>query len=398
MAPARIVMLCEGDAESYDKAFSGSAKSLLDHLRGLGHPVSTVDVRLPKLGRLLVAARCFSSNRAAWKARFRRGPQGFAGRSRRAERAMTRVGVEVDVLFQIGASFRPPGGGRWPYVLYCDWNAALSIREKQRVHSAVHHLSPDEAQRFNDREAEVYRGAEIVFTFSDKLRESFVRDYRLPPERVVTVHAGPNIDLARFPTALPESRPDHRPTVLFIGKEFERKGGDVLRAAFRKVRETIPAARLIIMGPSELALADPGVEVRGFVRKDAPGGLEALLATYREADVFCLPSRHDPFPTVVREAMFFHLPCVTTDIWALPEMVVDGQTGFTVPVGDADALAARLILLLNDTALRRRLGQAGRARAEERFTWTATARAMSERIQAITRDRSGSAPADTRAR
>ncbi len=79
------------------------------------------------------------------------------------------------------------------------------------------------------------------------------------------------------------------------------------------------------------------MEVIGFLSKDNPAENQRIHDCYRTADVFCLPTRYDPFPTVVREAMFFRLPCVTIDIWAMPEMVVDGETGYTVPVNDPNA-------------------------------------------------------------
>jgi glycosyltransferase involved in cell wall biosynthesis len=164
---------------------------------------------------------------------------------------------------------------------------------------------------------------------------------------------------------------------------FQRKGGDVLLAAFREVRMAIPDARLLVAGPRDLTLTDPGVENLGFLRKSDPDENRRLLEAYAAADVFALPTRYDPFPTVVREAMFFGLPCVTTDIWAMPEMVEDGTTGFTVPVGDSRTLAERLIRLLGDPELARQMGEAGRVRAEQRFTWPAVAGRIHERLQLV---------------
>jgi glycosyltransferase involved in cell wall biosynthesis len=79
--------------------------------------------------------------------------------------------------------------------------------------------------------------------------------------------------------------------------------------------------------------------------------------------------------------MFFSLPCVTTGIWALPEMVIDQETGFTVQPEDVEGLADRLLRILTNPALGRRLGEAGRRRAEQYFTWTATASKIHEEIQ-----------------
>ena len=91
--------------------------------------------------------------------------------------------------------------------------------------------------------------------------------------------------------------------------------------------------------------------------------------------------------------MYFGLPCVGTDAWAVPEMVVDGETGFTVPVDDLEALTDRLLRLLGDPGLAARMGQAGRARAERCFTWRMTVQRMMEVIRPIVDNSPAHAPA-----
>jgi glycosyltransferase involved in cell wall biosynthesis len=380
---ARLALVCEGDAESPDKAFSGSAHNMLVHLRELGHPVATINTKLPDLTRAWVAARSYSPDRSHWRSRFRYGAVGARAKSRLAARGFSALEQRPDVVLQIGASFNPPGIDQTPYALYCDWNFALSIKNRSNSYSAIHQMPEKEAERINAREAEIYSGAAAIFTISERLRHSFIEDYRLPSDRVVAVNAGPNIEMSRLVAPDRADRHGHSPTILFVGKEFERKGGDVLLKAFAGVRERIAHARLIIVGPSDLRNRPEGVEFLGLLRKDNSAEFEQLLEAYRQADVFCLPTRQDPFPTVVREAMFFSLPCVTTDIWAMPEMVVDGMTGFTVPLDSPDLLIDRLCRILENPCLARTMGAAGRTRAEERYTWTAATWAMHDKIQNI---------------
>src|SRR5215217_3214917 len=103
---ASIAFLCEGDAET-DRAFSGTARRTVTHLRKLGHPVSTLDVELYGLAKAVTAFRTFSPRRDVWKARYRFGEVGFTARSSQARRGLTALG-KVDAILQIGATFDPP--------------------------------------------------------------------------------------------------------------------------------------------------------------------------------------------------------------------------------------------------------------------------------------------------
>jgi len=382
--PARIAFVCEGDAETHH-AFSGTAKQVVDGLRALGHVVTTFDARPGRFSRYVNAALSFHPDRRVWRTRFRHGRAAFLARSARVRAAIAPHLDRTDVVLQIGPVLEPPGAGRVPFTLYCDWNMAASMRFRENPYSSAHGMRPADAEAINGRQAEIYKRAAAVFTLSDRLRESFLDDYRLPPDRVVAVHAGPNIDLARVPPR-PPRRDARPPTVLFTGKEFERKGGDVLLAAFREVRRQLPDARLLILGPRRLDCSDPGVDFRGFVDKNAPGGMESLAGLYSDSDVFCLPTRLEPLGIVVLEAMAFGLPCVTSNVWAVPEMVVDGETGFTVPPDDPPALADRLLRLLRDSARARQMGEAGRERLHRLFTWPVAVRKMHERLQRVARE------------
>jgi glycosyltransferase involved in cell wall biosynthesis len=266
--------------------------------------------------------------------------------------------------------------------LYCDSNIQMAERGAASGHSHASTLSPTELQRIRAREAQVYRGAAAIFTISEELRRSFIDDFGVDASRVRTVHAGPNFDVRSMVTnqttrAKAAGAP---PTVLFVGRQFERKGGDVLLSAFATVRERIPLARLLVVGPSHLTDVPPGVECLGFLDKDDERDRDRLLSAYACADVFCLPTRFEPFGIVFLEAMYFGLPCVGTNAWAVPEMITDGVTGFLVPIDDPRELADRLTRLLLDDRLARGMGSAGRERAASYFSWSAVVDRMMQSI------------------
>lgn len=178
------------------------------------------------------------------------------------------------------------------------------------------------------------------------------------------------------------SRPG--PIVLYAGRLRTRKAVAVLLAAWKRVLAAHPSARLWIVGdgPQEAALraqardagltgsddADDPSDERAAVRFWGRLDREDLLALYGRVDLYCLPSTYEGFPVAILEAMASGLPVVSTTVSGIPEAVVDGETGLLVPPVDVGALAEALSRLLGDSALRRRMGAAGRRRVEERFT------------------------------
>ncbi|MFL5300025.1 MAG: glycosyltransferase family 4 protein, partial [Anaeromyxobacteraceae bacterium] len=203
-----------------------------------------------------------------------------------------------------------------------------------------------------------------IAAFSARAARSLVDDYGVAPETVQVVGPGANVPLAHAP------RNDEGETVLFVGREFVRKGGPILLDAFARLRRVRPAARLLVAGPTRPVATPPGVAHLG------PVPMDALPALFAQATVFALPTLQEPFGLAYLDAMSCGLPCVATRTEAVPEIVEDGVTGLLVPPGDAASLATALERLLADRELARRMGERGRARVEARFTWRRAADAL----------------------
>jgi alpha-maltose-1-phosphate synthase len=363
----RILLLSEGDAETRD-SWSGISKSVVDELRRSGHEVVTGDVELYGPARLWAAIVTSALQRQRWSTRFRLGAVPFHLRSLNAGRRIAKVAGRVDVILQVGATFEPLGRGTLPYALFCDSNILLARHGASTGHSEAFALKQAELDGIAAREASVYAHACTIFTLSERTRRSFIQDFGTAADRVRAVYAGPNFDLGALPesSATPAESP---PTVLFVGRQFARKGGDLLLSAFRRIREQIPDAQLLVVGPEHRDISEPGVRAMGFLNKDTKAGWQALAGAYAAADVFCMPTRFEAFGIAYIEAMHFGLPCVGTNVWAVPEIIAEGETGFLVPPDDVGSLADRLLRLLKDRGLARRMGLAGRARANHLFTW-----------------------------
>jgi phosphatidylinositol alpha 1,6-mannosyltransferase len=170
---------------------------------------------------------------------------------------------------------------------------------------------------------------------------------RLGAEDVRVIPSGVDLPAAVSEEAEP-------PEVLYAGRLSPEKG----------VRELVAAADglpLVVAGDGPLRDEVPGA--MGFVPHDE---LERL---YERAAVVACPSHREGFGVVCAEAMAFGRPVVAGDVGGLRDLVVHEETGLLVPPGDVDALRTALERLLGDADLRRRFGQAGRARIAEHFTW-----------------------------
>lgn len=150
-----------------------------------------------------------------------------------------------------------------------------------------------------------------------------------------------------------------RVVVLYVGYLVPRKGvADLIRAYQRSRRSD---SILVIVGDG---LQRPDLEAVAGTDKDIrfTGYLdgEAKWRYYASADLFVLPTYHDPWPQVVNEALYFGLPIITTDRDGSAHEVVR-DNGLVVPAGNVDALADALRKLLTDESLRRKMGQRSRA-------------------------------------
>jgi len=213
-------------------------------------------------------------------------------------------------------------------------------------------------------------GVRSIVAISEAVRLFHIRA-GLPAEKIVTIRYG----LDELPAAASEVTPsdlgvpDDVPLVLAIGRLIEQKDHATLLAAFARAHADHPEARLAILGWGVLE-QQTKERVRELGLEDAvlvPGRVEPRDWLLR-ADVFAHSSRWEGFGIVLLEAMLARLPVVATRVSAIPEVVVDGETGLLVEAGDVAALAACLSTVLGDAALRERLGSAGEARARAEFS------------------------------
>ena len=106
-----------------------------------------------------------------------------------------------------------------------------------------------------------------------------------------------------------------------------------------------------------------------------------MPALYRQASLFVLPTLREAFGLSFLEAMAHQLPCIGTNIQAIPEIIDNEKTGFTVPILDETKLAEKIILLLKDEKLMKKMGDEGYNKIKEYFNWNLVASRMLSEVE-----------------
>jgi len=252
--------------------------------------------------------------------------------------------------------------------------------------------------------------ADAIIAVSRQDQQSIRELFRVEPDRVTVIPNGIDPDVYR-PVAAPDVLRRHGidpdvPYVLFLGRVTRQKGISHFLAAVRH----LPADVQVVICAGDADTPELGREVAGAVAdlQRERGGvvwIQAMLprteaiAVYSHAAVFCCPSIYEPFGIINLEAMATETAVVASRVGGIPDVVVPGETGELVafeprsaddpeprdPGRFATELAAAMAGLLADPERRRRYGEAGRRRVEERFGWDAVARQVREIYRQVLR-------------
>ncbi len=207
-------------------------------------------------------------------------------------------------------------------------------------------------------EKTIYHNAAMVLTRYEKIVTSLLNDYSCNRSKVRCIYYAPYNDAE--PGTHNNSKYSSK-NILFIGIDWDRKGGPVLIEAFRKVLSRQPSARLTIVGcnvDTEVA----NINVAGKVPK------KELAKYYENASLFCLPTLKEHAGIVFTEAMRYRLPVVGTRIGAIPEYIEPGENGYLVDAGNVDQLADALCNLVGDEKKCATFGKNSYERYRENFT------------------------------
>lgn len=342
-------------------------------LRALADDVGEVDlwnVEPSRLDRLWIAAHTFSPDKSRFRARFYASPLAFAGRTRALNRLAASSAGDVDAVLQFGSTFDAAGvAAKWPLVIYTDYTIALTRQLGRSFRLA---LTDAQIDRCVALERAALARADAICTRSRMVADALRSMMDIPSERLVVVGAGPNIT--------PEGERRTPPRLLFFGTEFQRKGGDLVMAAFQALRQAFDWLELDIVGKAPPGPLPAGVFWHSGV---SPGQVARLLG---QASILLAPSRFETWGDVIVEAMAGGTVPVVADLPPMTEIVTHGKNGVVVPREDPDALSQAVRDLLLDPADLARLSQAARDRVAQDLNQPAVARKIGGVLRQIVRD------------
>jgi glycosyltransferase involved in cell wall biosynthesis len=206
-------------------------------------------------------------------------------------------------------------------------------------------------------EKKTYENAKLIFVMSENIQASLVNQYHIAPEKIKLVYVSTNTVIA----GVANSSQYQNKNILFVGKDWSRKGGPLLVEAFKLVRSKIPDARLTILG-CQPDIKEENCTTQGEV------SLEIVAKAYQQATVFCMPTQREPFGIVFLEAMFNRLPVITNNTGATPYIVEHGKSGFLLN-NDVQQYADVLAELLKNPAQCQEMGNRSYEIASLKYTW-----------------------------
>ncbi len=308
---------------------------------------------------------------ARWKEGFYRTELAFYTMSRKSYTYIR--GINPSVVLQSGALFNPFRFWKkdWPYVLYLDHTYALTKHHPK-------YLPEDDVifvtEKLEQEEKEVYKMADLIFVMSHNVRRSLVEYYGIDENKIFVIGAGPN--LHKIPDKVDKEFFKEGKRILFVGKDFRRKGGEVLLNAFKRLKVMFSDVELVVVGYDGRGYREiDGVNFVGQV------GFEEMSTYYKNADLFVMPTLKEPFGLAYLEAMAYGLPCIGTKIEAVPEIIEDGKTGLLVDPLDEDGLFNAMRYLLTHPDEARMMGMRGYEKVRNYFNWDATAERFIQRVE-----------------
>jgi len=242
-----------------------------------------------------------------------------------------------------------------PFYIYQDLSLDLIIRclkQNNEQLSGYELFNLEDLYKRREWQLKVYEKCAGIFTMSRWLANSLVMDTGFPSKKVHVIYAGVNVIPDNINYYLRERNKKEK-TILFIGRNFFRKGGDKVVEAFNILQKEYSSnLKLVIAGPKIWPLKS---EIPNGVIFLGDASREIISKYYMTADLFCMPSRFEAFGIVFIEALSFGIPCIGREVCAMPEIIKPGINGYLTDNENPEKLAELIVKVLEDDDMKVRV-------------------------------------------
>lgn len=239
-------------------------------------------------------------------------------------------------------------------------------------------LFPFSKKESNYIEQKAISNSNVLLYTSKWAAESAIKDYNTKSEKVFITKVGANMDAPNDLPDLSNKINSDICNLLFIGRQWKRKGGDIALQSLKILNRSGIFAKLTVVGcnPPE---THPDMEVIPFLDKNNPEEAGRMADLFKNAHFFLMPTRADCTPIVLCEASAYGLPAITTDTGGVTSIVENGVNGFALSTdATAEDFASMISELFNDKDRYRKLARTSRKKFEEELNWQHWARQVKQ--------------------
>jgi glycosyltransferase involved in cell wall biosynthesis len=362
--------------------WSRSGFNLFTMLKTKGLLVDAIGVEVPIWKRAPIMLMNYSPSRIMWSQKFNLSSYYYSLLTKEISKSKEKYRFNPDnVILQIGGHYNAAKATNMDTFSYHDGNVAGLMRSPYLPKSLRNRAL--EAMKF---EQDVYNSLNGIFVMSEYWRKSFIEDFFVPQDKVKNIGYGVNIDIPA-----PNIKDEDSKNIVFIGIDFDRKGGSNLIKAFKNIvnMKNHSRASLHIVGPRQLppSISSSGIssdrlKFHGYLSRESPADLKLLQSILNAGNIFVLPSRYEPFGNACLEAMLYGMPVLATDNWSFPDFVLPDITGALLSDPDnIEELTEQISAMLSNPEKTKTMGQNGRKLVIDNYTWESTTQKMYSTIQ-----------------
>lgn len=317
---------------------------------------------LKQIGKLVKKRLSFLPIKSA--SSLRKNANNFIKTSRDLEKKIRSLKSKPDLIFHLYGMYSP----FWdefdiPYVTYLDYTMALARRNWSPW---APFSTEQEFASWIECERRGYENTHHLFTKTNLVKRSLIEDYSINPDKITVVGTS-----GKFLEPYQGEKEFGSKQILFNGSDFKRKGGDLVLAAFEKVKQAIPEAKLVIVGDN-LSINQDGVYNPGYISSAL-----AMKNLFIETDLVVAPAICEPLGIFSIEAMNYGVPCIVSDNGGISEIIDHEVSGIVISHRTPELLASQTIKLLSDSNVLKEMSQNVRHKVKNLLNWNHIANKMS---------------------